>query len=552
MTDSRARADIDLVTQLETERSTLTGHYSEIARFVWPDHAVFNRSFAMQEGEKRAQEIVDPTAPIAADRCASALMSMTAPSHRQYHRLGVDDEDLQEDGEVKRWLERTNDTLFRRRYAPKSGFGAQYHECCKSAVVFGPMATFIEDTPEGNRYHALSVSTTYFLTDDHNRVCGIGRRLEYDAAQLAKKFGRDVLPPRVQAALSSSSQAQRLQKWPLVHVIEPLPQAQAVSGFTHASRYSLAEGTVVLEERGYRGLPVAAARYSTMPGEKYGRSIAMLVLPAIKGLNAAVRDYIAGVHKQVDPPLLAGDDDGVMSVIRAIPGKVTAGAVTKDGKPLVVPLSQPGRLDWAVQLIEDQRRAINDAFMTSLFQILAADKPGQQTAYEVSVREVEKAALLSPSTDRINDEYMSAVVARELTIAEEAGDIEPMPEALRDRQDAIKVMHVGDLTVAQQAEKILGIQRALEVAPAFAALDPTSPKRVNWDKAYSHFAEGVGVPAELIRTDDEMQAIREQDEQQQMAAALVEAAPAAGQAAKSFAQAEELRTGQAAGLGSLV
>lgn len=550
--DSRARADIDLVTQLETERSTLTSHYAEIARFVWPDHAVFYRDGRTPEGEKRAQEVVDTTAPIAADRCASALMSMTAPSHRQYHRLGVDDEALREDGEVKRWLERTNDTLFRRRYAPKSGFGAQYHECCKSAVVFGPMATFIEDTPDGNRYHALSVSTTYFLTDDHNRVNGIGRRLEFDAAQLEKKFGRDALPPRVQAALNSNSQAQRLQKWPMVHVIQPLPQTQAVTGFTHVSRYSVLEGAAVLEERGYRGLPIASARYSTMPGEKYGRSIAMLVLPSIKGLNATVRDYIAGIHKQVDPPLLAGDDDGVMTVIRATPGKVTAGAVTKDGKPLIVPLSQPGRLDWAAQLIEDQRSAINDAFMTTLFQILASDKPGQQTAYEVSVREVEKAALLSPSTDRINDEYMSAIVARELAIAEEAGDIEPMPEVLRERPGSIKVEHVGDLSVAQQAEKILGIQRAIEVAPAFAALDPTAPKRVNWDKAFRNFAEGVGVPADLIRTDDEMDAIREQDEQQQMAAALVEAAPAAGQAAKSFAEAEELRTGQAAGLGMLV
>jgi hypothetical protein len=127
-----------------------------------------------------------------------------------------------------------------------------------------------------------------------------------------------------------------------------------------------------------------------------------------------------------------------------------------------------------------------------------------------------------------------------------------MPEVLRERPGSIKVEHVGDLSVAQQAEKILGIQRAIEVAPAFAALDPTAPKRVNWDKAFRNFAEGVGVPADLIRTDDEMDAIREQDEQQQMAAALVEAAPAAGQAAKSFAEAEELRTGQAAGLGMLV
>ncbi len=555
--DPRARADQDLISQLETDRSTLTSHYSELARYIWPDHGIFYRAKGEPEGGKRAQEIVDTTAPIAADRCASALMSMTAPSHRQYHRLAVDDDELKDDLAVKQWLEQTNDTLFRRRYAPKSGFPAQYHECCKSAVVFGPMATFIEDvvSDDGssyNCYHALSVSNTYLIVDDKNRVSGFARRLEFNAQQLADKFGADRLPERVRKCLDSESQGQRLQKWGVVHVVQPMPQKQNVTGFTHSSRYSLVEGTAMLEERGYRGLPLASARYSTLPGEQYGRSIAMLVLPSIKGLNKAKRDFIIGIHKQVDPPLLAHDDDGVMTVIKAVAGKVTQGGVTADGHPLVIPLGQPGRLDWADKYLEDERRQINDAFMTTLFQILTEQPTRQQTAYEVSVREVEKAALMSPSTDRINDEYFSALVARELAIAEEAGDIAAMPESLRARPGAIKVIHVGDLSVAQQAEKILGIQRALEVAPLFAEQDPSAPKRIKWADAFKQFGEGVGISAELMRTDEEMAEMREQDEQQQAMAAAAEAAPGAGIAARNFAQAEQIRNEQAAGLGSLV
>jgi hypothetical protein len=555
--DPRARADQDLICQLESDRSTLTAHYAELARYIWPDHGIFYRSKGEPEGGKRANEIVDTTAPIAADRCASALMSMTAPSHRQYHRLAVDDEDLKDDLEVTQWLEQTNDTLFRRRYAPNSGFAAQYHECCKSAVVFGPMATFIEDVVSAdgssyNCYHSLSVSNTYLTVDDKNRVDGFARRLEYNAKQLAEKFGEDKLPPRVRECLNSKSQGKRLQKWGVVHVVDPMPQKQNVTGFTHSSRYSIVEGTAMLEERGYRGLPLASARYATLPGEQYGRSIAMLLLPSIKGLNKAKRDFIVGIHKQVDPPLLAHDDDGVMTVIKAVAGKATQGGVTADGKPLVLPLSQPGRLDWADKYLQDEKRQINDGFMTSLFQILTEQPTRQQTAYEVSVREVEKAALMSPSTDRINDEYFAVCVRRELSIAEEAGDIAPMPESLRNRRHAIKVIHVGDLSVAQQAEKILGIQRALEVAPLFAEQDPTAAKRVKWADAYRQFAEGVGMSADLLRTDEEMDELREQDEQQQAAAAMAGAAPGAGVAAKNFAQAEQIRNEQQAGLGNLV
>lgn len=552
MSDPKARADLDLLSTLRSERSALTGHYQEIARFIWPDHAVFNRTQGQQEGEKRAQEVVDPTAPVAADRCASALMSMTAPTHKQYQKLSVDDEELADNPEVKEWLDVATDTLFRYRYAPKSGFAAQYHEGCKSAVVFGPILTFIEDAlDEGLRYVGLSLSNCYLTTDSRNRVNGLVREESFNAAQLAEKFGVDALPAKVRAALESTSQSMRTQKWTVVHVIQPMPKQEA-TGFTYVGRYSMQEGEVVLEERGYRVKPFAAARYSTMPGEKYGRSIAMLVLPAIKGLNRTVADYISGVHRQVDPPLLAYDEDGVMAAVNKRPGGVTSNGLSSDGKPLVAPLAQPGDIGHAENLIERQQRQINDAFMTTLFQILTTERAShQQTAYEVSVREVEKAALMSPSTDRINDEYFGDAVPRELDILIEGGRLPPMPEALRGREDEVKIIHTGELALAQQSDELIGIQRTLEVAPLFQAQDPASVRRIDWAASLKRFAEGAGMAPNLIRSDEEFQELAEADEQAQAAAAAAELAPGAGQAAKSFAEAEQLRATQSMAVGGL-
>lgn len=540
--DARARADIDLLAQLKSERSPYTAHCEDIARFVWPDHAVFNRHHATSEGEKRAQEVVDPTAPIASDRCASALMSMTAPTHKQYQKLTIDAEDLAENSNVKGWLEVATDTLFRHRYAPQTGFAAQYHEGCKSAVVFGPMATFIDDLPDGGiRYHALSISNTYFLTDDQGKVVGLVREEAFDAGQLAAKFGVDALPAKVRAALSSDSQSARLQKWKLIHVVQPMPK-QKVTGWTYRSRYTLEDGASVLLESGYRVKPFAAARSSTMPGEKYGRSIAMLVLPAIKGLNRSVADFISGVHRQVDPPLLAYDDDGVMASVKNKPGQVTVGGLSEDGKPLVAPLAQPGNLGWAQTHIDTQRRQVNDAFMTTLFQILASEpSKREQTAYEVSVREVEKAALLSPQTDRITDEYFGSAVPRELDILIDSGHLPPWPQELQGREHEIKVTHTGELSLAQQADELLGIQRTLEVAPLFRDMDPSSVRRIKWADSLKRFAEGAGMQQSLILSDDEFEELAAADEQAQAAAAAAQLAPDAGSAAKNFAEAETIR-----------
>lgn len=544
--------DLDLLAQLESERSTLTAHYTDLARFIWPDHDVFNRQAgsAQQEGEKRTLSVIDTTAAVAADRCASALMSMTAPTHKKYQSLAIDDDDLGDNPQVKRWLEIATDTLFRHRYAPRSGFAAQYHECCKSAVSFGPMATFVEDYWEGIRYHALSMSNTFFLTDSQNRVNGAVRPLEYTAQQLAQKFGVSNLPDKVLQALGSNIQADRLRKWKVVHVIEQTGNAQRVTGFRFAGRYVCEEGKAVLEDRGFRTLPIAASRYSTMPGEKYGRSIAMTILPTIKGLQAMMADYFKGLHKQVDPALLAADDDGVMTVIKAQPGKVTVGGMSSDGKALVAPLSQPGRLDWVQAEFGEQRKQINDAFLTSLFQILAADPNArQQTAYEVSVREVEKASLLSPATDRIMDEYFGSMVPRELDILMQGGYLPEMPPELEQCRDEIKVTHTGELARAQSADEILGIQRTLEVLPLFAQFDSAAPKRLKLDEMLKRFAEGAGAPAKFIRTDDEMAEERQAQEEQEAAAAMAQMAPGAGQAAKNFAEAEQIRGGAPSQLG---
>lgn len=555
--DPRAREDHDLLCQLQADRSLITDHYQDLARFHWPDQAVMHRTAGTPAGGKRGHEILSITAPIAADRCAKMLKSITAPKHRRYQKLAIEAEGLKDNEEVKRWLEHGTDVIFRRRYRPGSGFDGQYLQGCKSAVVFGPMATFVEDkvskTGESyNYYQALSVANTFLIFDDDGRVCGFARWLEYNASQLQKKFGRANLPEKILKALNSQLQGQRLAKWKVVHVVQPLPGPQAVTGFTHSSRYSLEDGYSVLEERGHRGCPIAGARYDTLPGEDYGRSIAMLVLPATKGLNRTKRDYIVGLHKQVDPSLLAYDEDGVMTTIKAIPGMVTPGGMTADGKPLVAAFGQPGPLDWVDKFMEDEKREINDAFMTTLFQILASDPPRVQTAYEVSVRELEKSALISPSSDNLDDQYFTALVHREIAIALEAGDLEPMPDALEEHREKITVTHTGDLSVAQQAEQIIAIQRTLEVAPLMDAQQPGVSKRIDWDKAMKLFAEGVGVTASIIRSDDELDEIQAADEQQRLAAAAAELAPKAGAGAKSFAEAESIRSQQAAGLGALV
>jgi hypothetical protein len=202
--------------------------------------------------------------------------------------------------------------------------------------------------------------------------------------------------------------------------------------------------------------------------------------------------------------------------------------------------------------MDDERRPINEVFLVTLFQILAEEPGPQQTAYEVAQRQSEKATLLAPAIERLQSEYHGPLIEREIDIATEAGEIPPMPQALMDRFDDIKVEYLGELSQAQRADEVAGILRAAEVAPAFAALDPTSVKKVDWTAAYGRLVEGLGMSQKFIRSDDDMDAMRAEDEQMQAAVALAQGAPAAGAAAKDFAQAEQIRQATGAATGALI
>lgn len=554
--DSRARSDLDLHDALRSERSVLDGIWQDVALRIWPDYAVFHQPLKQMEGAQRTFELLDSTGAVALDRYGSALMKLTAPSHQIYQGLTISNEELGEDPAVKNWLDFATKVVFRRRYTKQSNFAAQYLECCKASGAFGPMATYIDEIIDPHhgrsttRYTSLHLSTTYFTEDAYNRTNGMVRRLEYTAAQMAEKWGEAVLPEKIRKALQSPNQSARLQKWEVIHVVQPKDLIDGLSAFSFTSRYSCREGACMLSDGGVSTLPIAAARWSTMPGEKYGRSPAMLVLPSLKMMNEIKRTYLTAANRAANPPLLAYDD-GIISIIRNLPGKVTPGGLDEQGREMVKQMSNNARVEWAKEALDDERRTINDVFLITLFQILS-EQPRVQTATEVVQRDNEKATLLAPAIERIQSEYFGPLTDRDLELAMASGELPPMPDILLENRHAIRITYKGDMARAQQADDVMSILRVAEASPAFTANDPGAAKAIRWAEAFAKFAEGSGMSPKLILTKDELDAEQAQVQQQQQLAMLAQGAPAAGAAAKDFAQAEATRNTQAAARGVLV
>lgn len=536
MPDSRAVEMWDQQQQLENDRSTWDAHYREIAERILPRQDDFQKDRVM-EGEKRTERIFDSTAVLALDRAASAIDSLVTPATQYYHELEPEDDRLLEDHAVKLYCQQVNRALFRMRYRPIANFSSQAHECWVSLMAFGTLGMFMDDILGiGMRYKSIALSELYIAENHAGMVDLVHRKFRLSARAAAQKWGVQNLPEKIKKA----AEHKPFEKFVFLHCVKPnediKPRARNYKGMAISSYYCAEEAKAMISEGGFRVMPYAVSRHVTAPREVYGRSPAMQVLADIKMLNEMEKTVIRAAHKIVSPPLLAYGD-GILSAFNTRPDAINYGGVNEQGQQLVVPLKTGANLPIVLEMTEQKRKQINDAFYITLFQILVQNP--QMTATEALIRAQEKGQLLAPTVGRQESEFVGTVVERELDVAAMAGVLPPMPEKLRRSGGGVKLKHTSPLARLRRAEDGVAITRTLDMAMKIKAVDPESPVMdiVDDEAAMRRLADIYGAPMEIIRTPEAVAQIRQMREQAAAAAAELENAQTAANAAKNMGQA---------------
>ena len=115
-----------------------------------------------------------------------------------------------------------------------------------------------------------------------------------------------------------------------------------------------------------------------------------------------------------------------------------------------------------------------------------------------------------------------------------AGTLPPAPPVLEEL-DEIEVSYVGQLAKNQKIQDVTSIQRWLGVAANMASFSPEVLDNINVDKALEIIGDRMAVPNEVMRSQQEVEALRQQrQEQMQMQEQLAQAsqvAEGAGRAA---------------------
>jgi hypothetical protein len=350
--------------------------------------------------------------------------------------------------------------------------------------------------------------------------------------QIAQQWGRDKLPEALTAKLDTKPEEEIM----IVHAVMPndnyLAGKMNHKGMPFYSCYILKDYRIMMNEGGYKSFPYAIARYITAPGELYGRSPAMNVLPSINVLNEEKKTIIKQGHRIVDPVLLA-HDDGILDGFSLRPGAMNYGAVSADGRPLVHALPT-GNLSIGKELMDDERMAINDAFLVTLFQILV--ETPQMTATEVMERAREKGALLSPTMGRFQSESIGPMIIREFDLLAQQNLLPPIPQLLIEAGPTYKTEYDAPLNRAMRSEEASGIMRSMQWAAEVAAQtqDPSGMDWFNVDEIMPTIADINGAPYRFIRAKEEVDAIRQGRQQAAAGQQLTQALPGIASLTKSL------------------
>lgn len=524
--DERAQEIILEANRAQGKRGIWESHWKEIAELVIPSHYdLFESRGNITPGQKKTDKVFDSTAEAALTRFSSVLESILTPRQQTWHHIKPVDRNLLKDRETALWFEEANNLLFRYRYAPEANYPSQQNEIYMSLGAFGTGCMFVDALPRtpGIRYKSCHLSEVFFDENHQGTVDKVYRIFSLTGRQMMQKFGKAV-PKEVAEAYAAKQEAE----YEVIHCVRPNNEADPrridFKGMPFQSLYICKKHGVVLAEGGYRTMPYIVSRYVTIPGETYGRSPAMQVLPAIKTLNEQKRTILKQGHRIVDPVLLAYDD-GVLDTFSMKPGALNFGGVSADGRQLVHTLPT-GNLSVSEEMMNIERMAINDAFLITLFQILV--ETPTMTATEVMERAREKAALLAPIMGRQQTEALGPMVEREIDILAQQRLLPPQTMAMKEAGiAAYKVEYDSPVSRMQKSEGAAGGLRMFQYAAEIATntQDPSGLDWFNVDTMVPALADAQAMPASWMRSPEEVEAIREGRKQQQATQQVIEAAP---------------------------
>jgi Bacteriophage head to tail connecting protein len=526
-------------------------HWAILAQYLLPYryHWViaantFNRGFPVNDS------IINETAMLDAQICASGLFTgMMSPS-RPWMRLSVAIESWPVDSQGDEWLDDSSERIL--AVLGSSNWYSEWFQAIQDEVIFGTGPGIIyEDAEDVIRVYIACAGEYFCSSGARNDITELWREFTFTVRQIVGFFRLENCPEEVRLLWERGGGALD-QEFVVAHAIEPnfaiapragkrQPLTIVPASFPYREVYWLRgrQANKELWRRGYPEKPFFCLRWSKTSNDPYGRGPGMDALGGSRQLQQQERRNSEYIEKMVRPPM------GADASLENKPSSILPGEITfmdaSSGKQQMFPLFEvnPQGLAPMKESIERVEARIHRAFKTDLF-LMISQMEGIQPRNQIEIleRKGEKIQQIGPVIELFEQEVSSAI-QRVMAIMARRGLLRPPPPSLRGAP--IGITYTGQLKMLQMAAETAAMERTAAMfgsisESAVAAGVPNPMRIVKWDDFGREYSKRVLLPARLLYTDKE---VAQHDEQREQKAAMDQAAqvtPGVAQVAQTLSK----------------
>jgi hypothetical protein len=504
MADALADDLIKRQSDLAQMRSEWEPDWQDATIYVIPQEAF---SFGISPRGRTRSQVVDDTAKDCLDNLVAGLEGLLW-GDRAYE-VRTKRESMMRDEGLKAWCEEATRVLNGSLANPRAGFSPERQKALRSIGGLGTGCLYSEDNPGRHLvFRSIPLAQLTVAEDSSGVVDTVFRRFSMSARQAAQKFGEQALSDQARRILEKEPYS----KIEFLHAVFPrgdydgerrdrlnLPFADHYVEFD--TRHHVSEG-------GYHEMPYHVGRWDGVHETPYGWCPTMNVMDEIKRVNTMGRTNLKAGHSTAEPALYIRNGLFKGKPLDRRPNSVNYYTPDRGENTEVRALPGPNGLPVTLEMEQDRREFIRAAFYYYLLQI---PQNPQMTATEWLGRVQEMMRRMGRPVGNIQTEVAQPAGERAFSVLLRAGAISPPPAPLT-RED-VTAEFLSPLKRAQRAAEAEGTLRTVQGIGAIAGLDPSVGKILNGEKAVRHLREANGAPADILRSEREMRAQREQDAQ---------------------------------------
>ena len=532
MADERATNLIALYDREWGRSANFKTLYQNTADLMFPRENQITGSSS--PGMDKSTDVIDPTGVMASIEMASGLSINLFPPGQRFYNVIMSDRRLNELESVKQALGRITEISHEKR--ANSNFMLQANETLRSISVFGTGNLYSEWVAGiGLNYRDYDVGQYLIMENNKGRIDTVMIKFPYTARQAVQEWG-DNAGKSVLEAMKDADEKKKNDIFWFIRFSRPRekrnPSLTDPLNMPYEAIDVSVKDKVIVFEGGNPEFPYAVPRWTKSSNEVWGRGQGTFALPTVRALQVMKKDFMESGNKHVNPALEVLES--FEGEVKVFPGAINY--VQEIGSIKAIDRNAAGNPTIGKEDLEMEQDLVKKMFFNDVFVQLRDLKGDRRTTLEIRERLVEGLQRLGPPIGRLQEEWLTPLVIRDIMLLFRNGQLPPLP--LKMQGKSFKIEYIGRLAMELKSQQARGFQQWVGAGIEIDAVFPVTDN-IDFDGGFRRLGETLGVSVEDMASSDEVEEKRQVRQEQQAEQKATELAQMAGQAYPGTTKAPE-------------